>query len=176
MSEDEDKLVDRLRAGDRKAFGDVVARHRAQIFRLVRGYLDHDAEAEDVTQQAFLQALRAIGSFRGDSSFGTWLHRIAVNAALTFKRDAKKARSVSIEEIELITNALGTGKMAAREVKRKLGAALEALPPKQRAVVELRLVHDMPFRAIADIVGSTEETARANYHQAVKRLRELTMG
>jgi RNA polymerase sigma-70 factor (ECF subfamily) len=141
---------------------------------VVRRYVDNDAEADDLTQQTFMLALRGIANFRGESTLRTWLHRIAVNAALNYKRDSKRARAVSLEDVELITNALGTGKMAAREAKRKIAAALEKLPAKQRAVVELRLVHDMPFRAIASITGSTEEAARVNYHHAVKRLREWT--
>jgi RNA polymerase sigma-70 factor, ECF subfamily len=173
---DDRALIERLRAGDRQAFGDLVKRHRQVIFRLVLKYVANDAEAEDVVQLVFINALRAFAGFRGESSVETWLHRIAVNAALNYKRDAKRSRTVSIEDVEIITNALGTGKLAAREVKRKLGAALEQLPPKQRAVVELRLVHEMPFRAIASITDSTEEGARANYHQAVKRLRQLTVG
>jgi RNA polymerase sigma-70 factor (ECF subfamily) len=173
---EEDEMVRRLRAGDRRSFEEIVQRHRAGIFRVVRGHVKSDAEAEDVTQQTFLQALRAIATFRGESSLSTWLHRIAVNAALNHLRDQKRTRAVSLEEVELITNALGTGRMAAREAQKKLAAALEQLPTKQRTTVELRLVHEMSFRAIAEITSSTEESARSNYHHAVKRLRELIGG
>jgi RNA polymerase sigma-70 factor (ECF subfamily) len=173
---EDDEIVRRLQAGDRRVFEEVVRRHRDGILRLARGYVKSDAEAEDLTQQTFLQALRAIDGFRGEASLGTWLHRIAVNAALNYARDQKRARAVPISEVELITNALGTGRMAAREAQKRLAAALDQLPPKQRTTVELRLVHEMSFRAIAEITASTEEAARANYHHAVKRLRELIGG
>jgi RNA polymerase sigma-70 factor (ECF subfamily) len=177
-SEDEgdEELVVRVRAGDRSAFADLVRKHREGIQRLVRGYVGGNEEAEDVTQETFLRALRAIDSFRGEASFRTWLYRIAVNVALNHARDQKRGRSVSLEEVELITNALGTGKMAAREARRKIGEALEHLPPKQRLVVEMRLIHEMPFRAIAGIAGSSEDAARANFQHAVKRLRALLAG
>ncbi len=174
--DDEDALVARIRAGERAAFTDVVKRHRDAVQRLVRGYVTSDAAAEDLTQQTFLSALRAIDTFRGEARLGTWLHRIAVNTALNFARDEKRARSVSIEEVELITNALGTGRMAAREAKRKLGAAVAELPSKQRIVVELRLVHELSFKAIAEIAECSEESARANFQHGVKRLRERILG
>src|SRR5262245_14303977 len=105
---EEDEIVRRLRAGDRTGFAEVVRRHRDAIFRVVRGHVKSDAEAEDLTQQTFLQALRAIGGFRGEASLGTWLHRIAVNAALNHARDQKRARAGPLEEGGAITNAPGT--------------------------------------------------------------------
>ena len=101
-------LLERLRAGDRSAFTELVRAYRADVFRLVRARVSTDADAEDVTQQAFVRALRAIGTFRGDASLRTWLHRIAVNAALNHARDARSGRSISLDDVEIITNALST--------------------------------------------------------------------
>jgi RNA polymerase sigma-70 factor, ECF subfamily len=177
QAEDEDReLVARLLAGERGLFADLVRKHRKDIERLVRGYVKTNEEAEDLAQQTFLRALRAIDGFRSESSFRTWLHRIAVNVALNHIRDNKRERTVSLEEVELITNALGTGRMAAREAKRRIAAALEHLPPKQRLVVELRLVHEMSFRTIAGIAECSEDSAKSNYQHAVKRLRAIVAG
>ena len=170
------EFLARLRAGDEVAFAMLVRRGHGRLLAVARRILrSHDA-AEDVVQDAFLSAFRNLHRFEGNARLSTWLHRIAVNAALNHLRDQKRARAVSLEEVELITNALGTGRMAAREAKKRLAAALEQLPTKQRTTVELRLVHEMSFRAIAEITSSTEESARANYHHAVKRLRELIGG
>lgn len=137
-------ILSRLRAGDRQTFADLVRKHRAGIQRLVRGYVKTDEEAEDLTQQAFMKALRSIATFRGDASFRTWLHRIAVNAALNHARDQRRAPTVSIEEADLITNALGTGRMAARgtaQARRGLGppaaqaAARRGDASRSRAIV-----------------------------------------
>ena len=174
--DDEAPLVARIQAGERAAFAEVVKRHRGAVLRLVRGWVASDAEAEDLTQQTFLSALRAIETFRGEARLATWLHRIALNTAKNHARDEKRTRSVSIEEVELITNALGTGRMAAREAKRKLAAALADLPAKQRLVVELRLVHELSFKAIAEIAACSEESARANFQHGTKRLREAILG
>jgi RNA polymerase sigma-70 factor (ECF subfamily) len=168
------ELIDRVRAGERQLFGTLVRKYRGELVRLARGYVKSDEEAEDLAQQAFMRALRAIDEFRKEASFRTWVHRICVNLSLNHARDSRRRPSVSLEEVELITNALGTGKMAVREARRKLAAAVERLPPKQRQVVELRLVHEMSFRAIAEIMGGTEDSAKANYHHAVKKLREWT--
>jgi RNA polymerase sigma-70 factor, ECF subfamily len=164
---------DRLRRGDRDAFAEVFQRHREAIRAALASYAKTDDEIEDLLQETFLRALRAIDSFRGESSIFTWLYRIAVNAALNRARSRNRERTVSVEQVDLITNALGTGRMAAREARRRLAAALERLPPKQRTVVELRLVHEMPFRAIASLAECSEESARANFRHAVKKLREL---
>jgi RNA polymerase sigma-70 factor (ECF subfamily) len=177
-SEDDEEraMVERIRAGDRGPFADLVKKHRDGLRRMLRGYVRTDEEAEDLTQQTFMHALRGIGAFRFDAALSTWFYSIGKNLARNHARDLRRAPSISIEDVEIITNALGTGRLAAREARRKLGAAVEQLPAKQRMVVELRLVHEMSFRAIAGIANCSEESARSNYQHAVKKLRELTMG
>ena len=171
---EDEAMLARLRAGDRGAFGDLVRAHRVALVRAVRGYVASDADAEDVTQQALLKALRAIGEFRGEASLATWLRRIAVNTAMNFKRDAHHDRAVRLSDIEIITNALSTGRMSARQVRSRLADAIVQLPPKQRIVVELRIVHELPFAAIAKVAGCSEDSAKANFRHAVAKLRELS--
>ena len=170
----DDEVLERIRAGDRAAFGELVRAHRAMIVRTVRGYLASDAEAEDVAQQSLLKALRAIGDFRGEASVATWLRKIAVRTALNYKRDARHDRAVPLSDVEIITNALSTGRMSMRQARRKLADAIVQLPPKQRIVVELRIVHELPFAAIAKIADCSEDSAKANFRHAVARLRELS--
>ena len=167
-------VLARIRGGEKQLFGELARKYRAEVQRLVRGYVATNEEAEDLVQQTFIRALRGLDGFRGESTFRTWLHRIAVHLALNHARDEKRVRTVSLEDVELITNALATGKMAAREAKRKLAAAVVRLPAKQRQVVELRLIHEMSFRIIGEMVGSSEDSAKANYQHAVKKLREWT--
>jgi RNA polymerase sigma-70 factor (ECF subfamily) len=171
--EDPDRAtVERVRAGERQLFGELARKYRIEIQRLVRAYVKTEEEAEDLAQQTFIQALRGLDGFRAEATFRTWLHRIATNLSMNYARDSKHGRTVSLEDVELITNALGTGKMAAREARRKLAAAVERLPPKQRQVVELRLIHEMSFRAVGEIMAISEASAKANYQHAVKKLRE----
>jgi RNA polymerase sigma-70 factor (ECF subfamily) len=130
-------------------------------------------DARDVAQQTFVRVFERIGSYRGESRFRTWLYRVAVNLALDHARGTQHARSVPIEDDVAFTHSLGTDRLVAAEVWRKVNARLADLPPRQRLVVELRLFHDMSFEEIAAIVDSTEDAAKVNYHHAVKRLRSL---
>ena len=176
--EDDDDLaaMQATARGDAAAFERVVRRHRAEVFRLVRRFTSNDADADDLTQQSFMRAHGAADAFRGESTVRTWLHRIAVNVAMTARRAAGNEHGVSMAEVELITNALGTARVNAREVARKLADALDRLPPKQRLVVELRLLRELSFREVAELADCSEESARVNFQHGVKKLREWVTG
>ncbi len=166
----EEELVARARGGDRAAQDDLARRHLPLVVRLVRRYVP-PADAEDVAQRAILRAFDRLEGFRGESSFRSWLHRIAVNVALNHVRDRKREVPTIVDEADLITNTLGTARLVAREAKAKLLLALEDLPPKQRQSVELRLFRDLSFAEVATEMGTSEESAKANFHHAMKRLR-----
>lgn len=123
-----------------------------------------------------MRAFEAIATFRGDAAFATWLFSIALNVMRNELRRLSPDRHVPLDDVDLITNALGTGKLVAREVREKLAAAIADLPPKQRLIVELHLLQGLSFREIAPLVHSTDESARRNYSHAVKRLRALLLG
>lgn len=166
-------LVERMRAGDRSAYDDLVRTYEQAIARLVRRYVNNDEDAKDVTQRTFVRVFERLDSYRGDARFRTWLYRVAVNMALDHVRGAPPGESVPIEDDVAFTNSLGTERLVAAEIWRKVQARLADLPPKQRLVVELRVYHDLSFEEIAAIVDSTEDAAKVNYHHAVKRLRAL---
>lgn len=166
-------LVERLRAGDRSAFDDLVRAYEQPITRLVRRYVSDAEDAKDVTQRTFVRVFERLDSFRGDARFRTWLYRVAVNLAIDHVRGAAPGESVPIEDDVAFTNSLGTERLVAAEIWRKVQARLSELPPKQRLVVELRVYHDLSFEEIAAIVDSSEDAAKVNYHHAVKRLRSL---
>lgn len=143
---------------------------------LVRRYVTVEEDAKDIAQPTFVRVLERIDSFRAESRFRTWLYRIAVNLALDHVRGEKHARSIPIEDDVAFTNSLGTDKLVAAEVWRKVSARLAELPPRQRLVVELRVFHDLSFEEIGAIVDSTEDAAKMNYHHGVKRLRSILSG
>jgi RNA polymerase sigma-70 factor (ECF subfamily) len=172
----DEELAARCAAGDRGAADDLARRHLPQIARLVRRYVKTD-DADDVAQRAMMRAIESVASFRGDSAFRSWLHRIAVNTALNHVRSAPRDRAHrTIDEADLITDTLGTARLVAREAKSKLLVALADLPPKQRASVELRLFEDRSFREVGDALGTSEDSAKANFHHGMKRLREVLVG
>ncbi|NUO47334.1 MAG: sigma-70 family RNA polymerase sigma factor, partial [Polyangiaceae bacterium] len=162
---DDDALVARAKTGDRAAKDDLARVHLPLVGRLVRRYVSA-ADAEDVAQRAMIRAFDRLDTFRGESSFRSWLHRIAVNVALNHVRDRKREVPGTLDEADLITNTLGTARLVAREAKARLLAALEDLPPKQRQSVELRLFRDLSFSDIAVEMGTSEESAKSNFHHA----------
>jgi RNA polymerase sigma-70 factor (ECF subfamily) len=164
-------LVERLRAQDRTAFDELVRTYEASILKLVQRYVQVTEDARDVTQRTFIRVFERLDSYRGESRFRTWLYRVAVNVAIDHARGTQQA--VPIEDDVAFTSSLGTDRLVAAEVWRKVNARLADLPPRQRLVVELRLFHDLSFEEIGAIVDSTEDAAKVNYHHAVKRLRSL---
>lgn len=172
---DEAQLVQRAKAKDPAAADELARQQLPLVTRLVRRYVS-EQDAEDVAQRAVMRALDKIESFREESSFRSWVHRIAVNVALNHVRDHKRFEPRPLDDADLITNTLGTARLVAREAKQRLLAAVEELPPKQRSCVELRLFQELSFSDIASQIGISEDSAKANFHHALKRLRAVLEG
>jgi RNA polymerase sigma-70 factor, ECF subfamily len=170
------ELVDRVGTGERAAFDQLVRRHERGMWRIVRRYVRNDADASDVTQQAFVRAYRGIGTFRGTATVRSWLYRIGINCALSWLRDHKREQPAEIADDALTTPGDGAGRLIEGEDNARLRAAIAKLPPKQRLVLELRVFDDLPFKDVADLADCSENTAKVNFHYAVKRLREILGG
>jgi RNA polymerase sigma-70 factor (ECF subfamily) len=164
-----------LRQGDRKAFAAWVAQHQRPLFAVVWRYVKNDQDAQDVVQAAFVRAWQGLPNFRGDSSLKTWLYRIGVNLALNHKRDAAGRAAEQIPEHAASPEPLVVARLAEAETHGRLIAAVEELPRKQRLVVELRVQQELSFREVAEVIESTEESAKANFQHAIKRLRALLL-
>lgn len=139
----------------------------------MKRYLRSDSDVEDVVQQAFIQAHDAAAGLRDEARFKSWLLRIGINLAITFHRRKKGEPLSVIEDDRAFATSLGTSKLVARELWEKVSVELERLPPKQRVIVELRLFHDLSFEEIGAIVESSEDSAKVNYHHAVKKVRSV---
>jgi RNA polymerase sigma-70 factor (ECF subfamily) len=169
-------LVQRFREGERRAFDELVRRHQRAVWRLARRYVRNDADAADVTQQAFVRAFRGLGSFRGAATFRSWLYRIAINLALNHVRDRGREEPRDIPDDAVTESATGAQRIIDDEEQAALRAAVDELPPKQRMVLELRIYEDLSFREVAELADCTENAAKVNFHYAVKRLRQLLGG
>lgn len=171
-------LLPALREGDRRAFDQLIRRHQRGVWRVVQRYLRNEADTADVVQQAFVRALRALASFRGAATLRSWLYRIAINCALSWIRDHK--REVPTEPAALGGEDDATGgeatvlhQLESRDRGEALRSAVALLPPKQKLVLELRVFDDLSFREVAELAECSENTAKVNFHYALKRLREL---
>jgi RNA polymerase sigma-70 factor (ECF subfamily) len=163
----DEELVGRARAGDEAAFSELMIRHRAAVYRTAWRLTGDHAEADDLSQEAFVKAYRALGSFRGDSKFRTWVVRIVMNLAFTARLTRRPL--VSIEEV----GALPAGGVPADRqlLGRQVRAAVESLPPRQRQVLLLKVYEGLKFQEIADLAGISVGTAKATFFHAVRSLR-----
>jgi RNA polymerase sigma-70 factor (ECF subfamily) len=167
------ELVDRFQAGERAAFDALVRRHQKGMWRLILRYVKRDADAADVTQLAFVRAFRGLASFRGTATVRSWLYRIAINCALSWLRDHRREQPTEIAEDALIASNPALAQLSAGDDRAQLRRAIAELPPKQKLVLELRVFDDLSFREVAELADCSENTAKVNFHYAVKRLRDI---
>lgn len=170
-----DDLVDRARAGDRDAFGELVRIHQHGVYTLaVRLVRDRDL-ASDVTQDAFVRAWRAMPKFRGDAKFTTWLHRITVNTAWTHR---EKRNRVRLDPIESLPADPESGSLAPEKageavaIAPSIEEALMGLSSSIRSVVVLKDIYDWSHTEIADHLDISVTAAKVRLHRGRKELRQ----
>ena len=170
------ELAERFRDGDRAAFDVLVRRHQKGMWRLIRRYVKSDADAADITQLAFVRAFRGLTGFRGTASVRSWLYRIAINCSLSWLRDHRREQPAEIAEEALIDDNPAPDQLSQGDDRAQLRKAIAQLPPKQKLVLELRVFDDLSFREVAELADCSENTAKVNFHYAVKRLRDILGG
>lgn len=170
------ELAEKFRQGDRSAFDAIVRRHQKGVWRMVRRYVRRDADAADVTQQVFVRAFKGLAAFRGAATVRSWLYRIAINCSLSWLRDHRREQPSEIAEDSLTELPAAPGRIASDQDGTILRAAIAQLPPKQKLVLELRVFDDLSFKEVAELADCTENTAKVNFHYAVKKLRDILGG
>jgi len=168
--EDERSLVVAAQGGDPAAFDALVRRHQRRAYAVARAIVLSHEDAEDAVQEAFLHAYRAIGRFLPDQPFGAWLHRIVSNAALDLTR-RRKVRDA--DELPETVSAPHRDPAVDDELSRRLRAALEQLPARQRAVLVLHDLEGYKHGEIGRLLDIPEGTARSDLHHARHQLRTL---
>ena len=158
--------------GEREAFDQLVILYQRKIYRLCFRYVNNHEDANDLTQETFLKAWRAIGRFRGRSAFSTWLYRIAVNACLNF-RAVKRPPTQELPET-LADPSMGAAQRVEKDSEGwRVRQAVSRLPEKQRATLILKIYHELTHREVAQILGSTVGTVKANLFHALANLKKL---
>lgn len=160
---------------DHLKFDDLVAEHRSRVYSVALRVVRDPELAADVVQETFIRAWRGLSRFRGDSTFATWLHRIAVNTALTARKRAARTRSASLEVVEEVVaeptvEADPDRRGEVLALRERLERALDTLPPGQRAVVVLKDVEGWSHSEIAHSLDITEAAAKVRLHRAHRRL------
>ena len=174
---DDAELVHTFGDGSEQAFKELVRHYEAPLYRFVWRQVRNHTEAADLCQEIFVKVFLKARSFRGESSFRTWLYQIAINQCKNHFRSRGRER---LEDVEIETLPLADGPSSdaaeAAQEARRLRAAVEALPPRQRDTLELRFYQDCTFAEIAEIMSCPVGTAKANYHHAITSLRKRMRG
>jgi RNA polymerase sigma-70 factor (ECF subfamily) len=176
------ELVLKCQAGDMQAFQELVLRYHQKIFLVIVGLLRNRDDALEVAQEVFFRAYRKIKSFQGESSFYTWLYRIAVNLAIDSQRRQKRTPldfrgtmdGLLEEHNEVARDPFWD--VQARELRAKLVAAIGDLTPEHKAVIILRTIEGLSYRDIGEILGCSEGTVMSRLHYARKKLHEKLSG
>jgi RNA polymerase sigma-70 factor (ECF subfamily) len=170
-------LVERAQRGDKRAFELLVEKYQHKLARLVSRLVRDPGEAEDVAQEAFIKAYRALPSFRGDSAFYTWLYRIGINTAKNFLvatgRRAPTSTEVDAEEAEGYEGSeqlhdINTPEslLLSKEIGATVNAAIEALPEELRSAIQLRELEGMSYEEIAKLMDCPIGTVRSRIFRA----------
>ncbi len=181
-------LVDRAQRGDKQAFDLLVSKYQRKLARLLSRFIRDPAEIEDVTQEAFIKAYRALPSFRGDSAFYTWLYRIGINTAknylVSLGRRAPTTTEFNSEEAETFEDAehlrdvnTPENELMSRQIAETVNDTLGALPEELRSAITLREIEGLSYEDIASIMNCPIGTVRSRIFRAreaiAERLRPL---
>ncbi len=181
MNPGDEELVGLAQRGDAKAFEELVERYKQKAYRIAFDFARDREEAKDLSQEAFLRVYTHLRSFDGRSSFYTWFYRILVNICLDYRRRKKRASAEEFDEAaerRMESSSLSVPPVApeqhaiAGQMSRKVGAALEALPAKQRTAFILKNHQGLSIKEIAVTMQTAEGTVKVHLHRAVAALRQ----
>jgi RNA polymerase sigma factor RpoE len=170
-------LVERAQGGDQRAFDQLVGKYQRKLGRLLSRYIRDAAEIEDVSQEAFIKAYRALPSFRGDSAFYTWLYRIGINTAKNYLvsqgRRAPTTTEFDAEEAEGFEDAgqlrdINTPEsvLMSKQIGETVNSAMESLPDELRTAIVLREIEGLSYEEIADAMDCPIGTVRSRIFRA----------
>ena len=177
------QLVEQAQRGDKRAFELLVIKYQRKLERLIARFVRDPAEVEDVTQEAFVKAYRALPSFRGDSAFYTWIYRIAINTAKNYLvsqgRRAPTSTPFDAEEAEGFEDAAGLhdintpeNELMSKQIARTVNDAIDALPEELRTALTLRELDGLAYEQIAKVMECPIGTVRSRIFRAREAVAE----
>jgi RNA polymerase sigma-70 factor (ECF subfamily) len=182
VEHDDAELVRRGRSGDRDALRHLFERHQRRLLAVLVGMVRNPEDAREIVQDTFVRAFRSLDSFKGDSSFYTWLYRIAVNRAIDLQRRGARFQSTEFDEAVATgdEHSISSGGFAAsedpfdavrnRELGSKIAEAIESLTPDHRAVILLREIEGLSYEEISEVMDCSLGTVMSRLHYARKKL------
>ena len=180
-SSGDEELVTLAQAGDRRAFEQLIERHRQKAFHIAFGFARDRESAKDLSQEAFLKAFAYLKKFNGRSSFYTWFYRIVVNVCLDYKRRNKRTLASEFDEThesqlepshQPVRPLPLDQQVLAGQISLRVDAALQSLPARQRTAFILKNQQGLSIKEIADMMQTAEGTVKVHLHRAVTALRQ----
>ena len=169
------ELVKKSQLGEKAAFEQLVIRHQELVFSLAYKLTGNREMANDVAQESFIRAWKAIEKFRGDTTFSTWIYRITVNTAWTLRKKAKKHNTLNIDDTyePIVIDEKKDPELVAinSDLSSVLVNALDKLPIEQRIIVELKNIEGRSHKEIADYLDISVTAAKVRLHRAHQKLR-----
>lgn len=181
MSADDQRLIAECLQGDTAAFGVLVRRYQERLYHSVYRLVENAEDAQDVVQEAFLNAYQSLDGFKGDSLFFTWLYRIAVNTAISLKRKRRVMVRMetgcngeqTIDPIDPSEESRPGYALEQAEQERRVHEALSRLSPEHRAVLVMKDMEGQKYETMAEVLQVPIGTIRSRLHRARLELREL---
>lgn len=175
------ELVERCKKGDEAAWAELVEATHREVYSLCLRILRDPDDAAEATQDAYLKAWRALGAFRGDAMFTTWMYRVAANTAISKQRGRKRRRDHEVggddEMLSQLPSAASTEALAGARIELEtVEVALRLLPEHYRAALVLRDVYGLSMDEVAKELKITETAAKVRVHRGRKKLKELVTG
>lgn len=171
---DQEKIIARARRGDADAFEQLVVAYRDQVFRLALRMCGSEADADEVAQEAFLSAWKALPNFRGESQFSTWLYQLTTHAAIDLMRREKRQIAADITEVSAADPAPSPQQQAEQSEQREIVRdAILQLAPEQREVVVLRFMEELSYEEIGAVLKLPSGTVKSRLNRAKAQLKEI---
>jgi len=186
VERDDSELVERAQDGDREAFQTLVERYQENVYSICYGKVKDEQDAKDVSQDVFVKVFRYIENFNQESSFYTWLYRIAVNTSIDFLRKQSRRKEVDYddtiqtdEDVEggelLMPSKLGIDpdkELGRKELREKMLEALDSLSDKHRTILTLREVEGLSYKEMADVLEISKGTVMSRLYHARQYFQE----
>ena len=176
MQTDQDLILQFQNSNQKEqSFTQLVKKHQTKVFHQIKRMVNHHEDADDIAQMVWIKIWNKLDGFKMESEFSTWLFRIAYNETLNFiaKQKRQNSNSTSKDVVMYENTASHTDAPKSSEIQIKLDQAIKQLPDKQQFVFMLRYFEEFNYEKIASITGTTVGGAKANYHQAIKKLEEF---
>lgn len=167
------EIIRQCRRGDVESFGKIVEKYQKMIYNIILRMVHDSADADDITQAAFVKAYEKLDQYKTEYPFFSWIHRIAVNEALNFIKQQK--RIVGIEDTHETDENNPEEEYARNELQERVDRALEELTPEYRIIIVLRHFGELSYREISEILGVPEKTVKSRLFTARQELRVILM-